>query len=147
MVYAVCTNNERELWKCAWMLARASSTETTADLGVDSEQLGRARVLRRGLTQRVVAERLQGAADVEPLVDDLTRGGHTIGDQVRNPPWGCSEQVFHHLMAARTYSGQEEDHAAQREAAGVTEVPWRTMMMKNSLVSLHPIQERFIVMK
>lgn len=45
-----------------------------ADLLVDGEQFGRARLLLRwrGLTQCVVAEGLQGAADVEPLVDDLT---------------------------------------------------------------------------
>lgn len=42
-----------------------------ADLLVDSEQFGRANLLRRGLTQCVVAKRLQGAADVEPLVDHL----------------------------------------------------------------------------
>lgn len=49
----------------------ACGAAAAADLLVDGEQLGRAHLLWRGLTQCVVAERLQGAADVEPLVDDL----------------------------------------------------------------------------
>lgn len=47
------------------------ATRCVADLLVDGEEFGRARLLGRHLDRRHVAEGLQGAADVEPLVDHL----------------------------------------------------------------------------
>lgn len=99
---------------------------TTADLLVDSEQFGRAHLLWCGVTQRVVAKRLQGAADVEPLVDDLTRGDTLInavllgGATLESLSAGVGRST---IIEATTYSRQEEDHAAQREAACVTKIP------------------------
>lgn len=62
---------QTEFWFCR---AQTGPTFTITDLLVDGEQFGCARLLRRGFTQCVVAKHLQGAADVEPLVDYLTRG-------------------------------------------------------------------------
>lgn len=70
-----CTKHWMIIVQCSFHDTRLSTHKCwavmPADLLVDGEQLGRAHLLWRGFAQCVVAERLQGAADVEPFVDDL----------------------------------------------------------------------------